>query len=1625
MSSSLGATSTVSGLGSGGYFVSILDANGNPAGCFRDWIFINETTVEAGPQINGCGPFTLSGTSNPVANFTYYNPPANPLLVDATTTITVCFNATHTYVSDLGFFLVGPNGGTVALSPNPGAYNHPSGSVCNGGDNVNNLCFTTNAAGNFDPCSAPAPYTGTYSSYGPAGSGNNINWSTIYGEDMSEGGWSVQIYDCISADVGSLTGATITFNGVSSCGPVNVNYASGAINSPINDNSCTPATASIFTVPQNPSVTTPIVLNNTITNVAWSTGDNTATSNVNPAPLNDTWYYFTATDNFGCTATDSVLFVNTCVCIINNMTANISAADCSVGTFGITGIVEFTNQPTTGTLTVSNCSGDSQVFNAPFTSPINYSIQNIPADGTTNCEVTAVFSADPNCEQTIGPFTEPICNCFFSLIDITIGACNPADDTFEINGTVEFQSAPATGTLIVEDCNGNFVSFPAPFISPQNFTIAGIPADGTPNCNITAYFSADPTCDIVSSNYNNPADCQCSAAIGSFTTTASGDGQTNYVLCFGDQIDINSNLDYTAPADENLAGVTYDPGLAYIIYSCPPTVFPPNALVVNNAWADPCIVGIASFGDNIDDNNTLGGPPYVGTYNNNIVYYVPITMYSIVDGIYAISLNGGDNCYAMGPPIAVQYLPAITFTQTTNCNAGTATFTLLGGLPQINGSNFTVSNLTPVTASFNNTTATHNGTVVISGLQNGDMYSFDVIDANGCPITISSGPFVATPVADAGTDATQCSLTYTLAANPSYGTGTWTGGPGVVFSNANSPTSSVTVPAAGSYTFTWTETTGVGCTSTDQVVVQFSNVQFNQTVVNSTCGNADGSITLTANSGITPYTFSIDNGATTQATGVFSGLGSGTYNIIVEDAIQCTATGTINVQDLGGPTLDGINGNNLTCNAVCNGSISINATGATQFSINNGVNFQALNTFTNLCAGVYNIVVADNLNCEVSGTITITEPTALTHTTTPVNLVCNNQCNGQITINASGGTTNYQYSIDNGATTSLSNVFSNLCSGTYNILVTDANSCTSTSQVVLSQPNPLSVTIGITDATCFGQCNGMMNSIPAGGTGAGTYSYSWSPAVGGNVPLVTNLCAGTYNLTITDGNGCVLDTNGILVGAPVAVTIDNVTIVNELCGGDCNGSLTINSSGGTSYSLDGITYGASNVFSNLCAGNYTVYTQDANGCSASEPVVITGPTPVQVQASGSSTICIGGTANLTSVASGGVGGYTYAWDNGGITQNINVSPTNSQTYCVVVTDANGCNSPNSCVTIDLHPALNLIALSDQSLCAGESTQITAVGGGGNGGPYTYTWNQGVGVGQTQTVSPAFTTTYTVTLSDNCETPDITADVTITVNTIPNISFSADNFDGCAPVAASFTQSNVPAGSQCFWSFGDGGASTDCNIVNYSFENPGCWDVTLNIITPEGCQSSSTIPNYICVYDYPNPSFEFGPQPTTVLNPTINFQNQTSGVNSYNWIFDTNGAAATNNATNPSYTFPDAGFYEVCLEAISAQGCPGVTCDIVEIKEEFIIYVPNAFTPDGDGLNDLITPVISGIEPNSYEFLVFNRWGELIFQSQIVGQGWDGTYKSVMSQQDVYVWKVKVKDQLGKVHDFIGHVTLIK
>lgn len=313
------ATSTLTNLASDGYRCEIKDASNTTTDCFVAWVWNLNTEVVASSSLSNCNNASLTSTVNTTGSFTYYNTPPPESLINANTEIQVCFNATHTWVSDLAFYLVGPpscGSPTILLSLNPGQLGQNN--ICNSGDNVNNLCFSKTGGGNLNVCNpAPSTLSGNYSTYGP--SSTPINWSGLIGCNAAGGSFAVQVYDCIAGDVGALTNATITFSNLTSyCGsPTTISYNSGAINSVINDGSCSAASASIFQVPVPPILSTPITINATTTllwtgagGIANPTSANTTASGLPDGVSNFTLTATTTYGNTTCSPPPSSTSVN-------------------------------------------------------------------------------------------------------------------------------------------------------------------------------------------------------------------------------------------------------------------------------------------------------------------------------------------------------------------------------------------------------------------------------------------------------------------------------------------------------------------------------------------------------------------------------------------------------------------------------------------------------------------------------------------------------------------------------------------------------------------------------------------------------------------------------------------------------------------------------------------------------------------------------------------------------------------------------------------------------------------------------------------------------------------------------------------------------------------------------------------------------------------------------------------------------------------------------------------------------------------------------------------------------------------------------------------------------------------
>lgn len=273
----------------------------------------------------------------------------------------------------------------------------------------------------------------------------------------------------------------------------------------------------------------------------------------------------------------------------------------------------------------------------------------------------------------------------------------------------------------------------------------------------------------------------------------------------------------------------------------------------------------------------------------------------------------------------------------------------------------------------------------------------------------------------------------------------------------------------------------------------------------------------------------------------------------------------------------------------------------------------------------------------------------------------------------------------------------------------------------------------------------------------------------------------------------------------------------------------------------------------------------------------------------------------------------------------------------------------------------------------------------------------------------------------------TSKVTVTVTENPIISFSSDVVKGCFPLEVNLVnESNAPTGSDVFWDLGDGTTVTQQDLINHVYNSVNCFDVTLTITVNNLCTQSKTIPDMICVDPLPIADFVFAPQQVFSIDPTVQFTNK-SQLNDFNyWDFDDGDQSQQ---VDPVHQFPigAVGNYEVQLIVETTEGCRDTTSRVIEVKDQMLIYVPNTFTPDGDEYNNVFQPVLTaGFDPYSYELLIFNRWGELIFESNDVYSGWDGTYHGEMCQEGIYIWNIRFKDDSSdKRYEFNGHINLLR
>ncbi len=506
-------------------------------------------------------------------------------------------------------------------------------------------------------------------------------------------------------------------------------------------------------------------------------------------------------------------------------------------------------------------------------------------------------------------------------------------------------------------------------------------------------------------------------------------------------------------------------------------------------------------------------------------------------------------------------------------------------------------------------------------------------------------------------------------------------------------------------------------------------------------GGSDGAVTLSAADGVAPYLYSLDGGITfLDNGGTFSGLSAGTYATAARDAHGCTGTGPDAVVGEPPPvtlTVDTVVA--VSCHGGSDGEIHMTGGSGVApytYSIDGGTTFlDNGGTFTGLTAGSYAVAVQDAHGCISSGgTVTVTEPAALTVTTGVTDVTCHGAGDGMVTLTAAGGTAPYTYSLD-GGTTFLDNggVFTGLAPGTYDPAVRDAHGCTAaTATVLVQEPAALTLTAAAPDVTCHGAGDGLLTLTAAGGTASYLYSIDGGTTFLDNGGVFTGLAPGTYDPAVRDARGCTTAGATLLISEPAALTL-SATATGVTCHGGADGTVTLTAGGGTSpyeYSLDGGTTFVDNggLFTGLAAGSYTPVVRDAHGCLlGGAAVTVAEPSLLTVTAAVTDVTCHGAADGaITLTAAGGTAPYTYSID-GGVTflDNSGVFTALAPgSYDPAVRDAHGCAVAGATVLVSEPAALTLTATAEDITCHGAGDgRITLTPAGGTA-PYTFSIDGG-------------------------------------------------------------------------------------------------------------------------------------------------------------------------------------------------------------------------------------------------------------------------------------------------------------
>ncbi|HNW70297.1 MAG TPA: T9SS type B sorting domain-containing protein [Bacteroidales bacterium] len=770
-------------------------------------------------------------------------------------------------------------------------------------------------------------------------------------------------------------------------------------------------------------------------------------------------------------------------------------------------------------------------------------------------------------------------------------------------------------------------------------------------------------------------------------------------------------------------------------------------------------------------------------------------------------------------------------------------------------------------------------------------------------------------------------------------------------------------------------------------------------------GGSNGQATVTINR---PGTYDIiwSNGTfvdnTTSLTNTISGLSAGYYDVQVIDVVSgCSAFDIINITQ---PPLlkTSKTFENVKCFGMSTGSINLTVTGGTinyTYNWSSGQNTQDL---ANLAIGNYYVTVMDSKGCIAKDTVSITQPAqAVGQSLTYQNPKCTGSSDGSIDLTVWGGTAPYVYNWNDSA--DFSQDLNGIPSGSYSVVITDANLCTLSTMATLTNPPVLVTSITSTDNLCYGETQGSIDMEASGGTPP--YSYSWANSdyiLSWPTEDLTGLSNYKYYVTITDANGC-LRVDSALISSPPEIQ-SSITATDVTTFGGMNGAITLNVTGGVlPYSFIWSNGSSNQNLSGIPSNWYYVTITDAHGCTREDSVFIKEPlSALVVGLTANNALCFGSsTGSIFSVAAGGTPPYNFIWSTGDTTESV--SDVSAGVYTITVYDFYGNFVSDSVEVLQPDPITFTYAVGSIT-CSGlnnGSIDITMVGGTP---PFTYQWmnSEYVLAALTEDISGMPADQYYLEVIDSL---GCRGSISITINQPPALNIQITHTDVSCAGGATGTADCIITGGTLPYSYLWSGGQQTSGITNLA---AGVYSVT--VTDSNNCLVSDSV--RINQTDSVSVSYTTTPVSCVDQHDGKISVTASGGNGDYTYLW-------SNGAIIPDIEELYAGTYVITVTDF--MGCVGVKSVTVTKSEVDCINIPTCFTPNGDGFND--TWHIKDAELYPEFFLeVYDRWGLLLYSLNGTYEQWDGTYKGKPLPSETYYYFLRLTSESSVIQ---GNITIVR